>query len=189
MASLNDLVFLSYRIGRSISEPGSNVRYEIVSPMVRVTSSPDFNAPPARFHIRVLRNTPEGTVMSVFGSRNREWDALVARAAYLIRSLEAQVAPTTSATTPTTEAVVPATATTAATVAAQDSAQASALVDAVVKSVEAEDEDMDMDMDMDVKTVSRSASGAGAEGIMDKPWFWPAVAVGGVAAFMYLRRK
>ena len=181
MPSPNDLVFLSYRIGRSISEPGSNVRYEIVSPMVRVTSSPDFNAPPARFHIRVLRDTPEGTVMSVFGSRNREWDALVARAAYLIRALEAQVAPTTSVTTATTSSAVPATATATA------STQASALVDAVVKSVEAEDEDMDMDMD--VKTVSRSTSGAGAEGIMDKPWFWPAVAVGGVAAFMYLRRK
>jgi len=161
MPSPNDLVFLSYRIGRSISEPGSNVRYEIVSPMVRVTSSPDFNAPPARFHIRVLRDTPEGTVMSVFG--------------------EAQVAPTTSVTTATTSSAVPATATATA------STQASALVDAVVKSVEAEDEDMDMDMD--VKTVSRSTSGAGAEGIMDKPWFWPAVAVGGVAAFMYLRRK
>ena len=194
MNFINDDALVLSSMGMSVIDPATFIRYEVVPVSVRATRAADFPRSariPYRYHMRVLRSSPEGTLLSVFSPLNREWPALVSRVATLIRDLRrgTTTSPTTVASgssTPTStssSAAVAADGTVIAVAPTTTTAAADVLAD-IDFGDEAEDTSGGSRM-----TVSGSTAGLSGEGIMDRPWFWPVVIAGGVGAVVYLRRK
>ena len=194
MNFINDDALVLSSMGMSVVDPATFIRYEVVPVSVRATRAADFPRSariPYRYHMRVLRSSPEGTLLSVFSPLNREWPALVSRVATLIRDLRrgTTTSPTTVASgssTPTStssSAAVAADGTVIAVAPTTTTAAADVLAD-IDFGDEAEDTSGGSRM-----TVSGSTAGLSGEGIMDRPWFWPVVIAGGVGAVVYLRRK
>ena len=194
MNFINDDALVLSSMGMSVIDPATFIRYEVVPVSVRATRAADFPRSariPYRYHLRVLRSSPEGTLLSVFSPLNREWPALVSRVATLIRDLRrgTTTSPTTVASgssTPTStssSAAVAADGTVIAVAPTTTTAAADVLAD-IDFGDEAEDTSGGSRM-----TVSGSTAGLSGEGIMDRPWFWPVVIAGGVGAVVYLRRK
>ena len=194
MNFINDDALVLSSMGMSVVDPATFIRYEVVPVSVRATRAADFPRSariPYRYHMRVLRSSPEGTLLSVFSPLNREWPALVSRVATLIRDLRrgTTTSPTTVASgssTPTStssSAAVAADGTVIAVAPTTTTAAADVLAD-IDFGDEAEDTSGGSRM-----TVSGSTAGLSGEGIMDRPWFWPVVIAGGIGAVVYLRRK
>ena len=194
MNFINDDALVLSSMGMSVVDPATFIRYEVVPVSVRATRAADFPRSariPYRYHMRVLRSSPEGTLLSVFSPLNREWPALVSRVATLIRDLRrgTTTSPTTVASgssTPTStssSAAVAADGTVIAVAPTTTTAAADVLAD-IDFGDEAEDTSGGSRM-----TVSGSTAGLPGEGIMDRPWFWPVVIAGGIGAVVYLRRK
>lgn len=194
MNFINDDALVLSSMGMSVVDPATFIRYEVVPVSVRATRAADFPRSariPYRYHMRVLRSSPEGTLLSVFSPLNREWPALVSRVATLIRDLRRGTitSPTTVASgssTPTStssSAAVAADGTVIAVAPTTTTAAADVLAD-IDFGDEAEDTSGGSRM-----TVSGSTAGLSGEGIMDRPWFWPVVIAGGIGAVVYLRRK
>lgn len=168
-------------MGISVVDPATFIRYEVVPVAVRPTHSADFPRNPRmpyRFHLRVLRSSPEGTVMSVFSPLNREWTALVNRVATLIRDLRNDKVSANAADTTTATAADGTTVSVSPTPAAVDPL-------ANVDFGDEDEEGMDTGRRM---TVSGRGVAGGEGGITDQPWFWPVVILGGVGAFVYFRK-
>lgn len=168
-------------MGISVVDPATFIRYEVVPVAVRPTHSADFPRNPRipyRFHLRILRSSPEGTVMSVFSPLNREWTALVNRVATLIRDLR--------------NAKVSANGTDTTTATAADGTPVSvspttASVDPLADIDFGDEEEDEMGTGRRMTVSGRGIAG-GEGGIMDQPWFWPVALLGGVAAVVYFRK-
>ena len=200
MNFINDDALVLSSMGMSVVDPATFIRYEVVPVSVRATRAADFPRSariPYRYHMRVLRSSPEGTLLSVFSPLNREWPALVSRVATLIRDLRRGT--TTSPTTVASGSSTPTSTSSSAAVAADGTVIAVAPTTTTTSaSTTTTSADVLADIDFGDEeeamggsrmTVSGSTAGLSGEGIMDRPWFWPVVIAGGIGAVVYLRRK
>lgn len=206
MSFISDDTLVLSSMGMSVVDPATFIRYEIVPVSVRATRAPDFPRSariPYRYHLRVLRSSPEGTLLSVFSPLNREWPALVSRVATLIRDLRrgTTASPTTVASGSSTASAVAADGTviavapTTTTATTSTATTSTAMTSAAMTSTAAADALADIDFGDEEEamggsrmTVSGSTAGLSAGGIMDRPWFWPVVIAGGIGAVAYFRK-